>query len=118
MASMVDGDLCAQILANLAFHLTSTGFFPEAGTVVRDVVAALAVGELSRQLPHIYVQTPTSWQIEVPLDPGPPAITLAQVFPISDAEYRRWREIGAERFGRSLVERQVDVADFRRTAAT
>ena len=114
MASTVDTELCGQILANLAFHLTSTHFFPEPGTVVRDVVAALAAGELSQRLPHVYVQPPKAWNVELPLDLGPPPITIAQVFPISEAEFQRWRMAGAERFERSLTDRKVDVADLRR----
>src|SRR3954465_8098868 len=58
LASTVDTEVCGQILANLGFHLTTTGFFPEPGTMVRDVVASLDAGELSQRLPHVYVQSP------------------------------------------------------------
>ncbi|HSD90977.1 MAG TPA: suppressor of fused domain protein [Kofleriaceae bacterium] len=114
LVSTVDSDACAQILANLAFHLEETKFFPEPGTMVRDVVAALDAGELSRRLPHVYVQSPRTLGIELPIDEGPPAITLAQVFPISEEEYQTWRGLGAQRFEQSLVDRKVDVADLRR----
>jgi tetratricopeptide (TPR) repeat protein len=115
MASTVDTEVCGQILANLGFHLTTTGFFPEPGTMVRDVVASLDAGELSQRLPHVYVQSPKAWNVHLPLDIGPPAITLAQVFPISEAEYQTWRNLGAERFERTLIDRRVDIADLRRT---
>jgi tetratricopeptide (TPR) repeat protein len=115
LVSTLDTEACAQILANLAFHLADTQFFPEPGTMVRDVVAALGTGELSERLPHVYVQSPRAWLgLELPLDEGPPAVTLAQVFPISEAEYQTWKAQGAERFERSLVERKVDIADLRR----
>lgn len=115
MASTVDTEICGQILANLGFHLTSTEFFPEPGTMVRDVVASLDAGEISARLPHVYVHLPRAWNVHLPLDIGPPPITLAQVFPISEAEYQTWRSLGADRFERQLVDRQIDVADLRRT---
>ena len=115
MASTVDGEVCGQILANLGFHLTATQFFPEPRTMVRDVVAALNAGDLSQRLPHVYVKLPTAWNVLLPLDIGPPAITVAQVFPISEAEYQTWRQLGAERFEQSLVDRKVDIADLRRS---
>ncbi len=115
MASTLDIDGCAQIVANLAFHLADTSFFPEPGTMVRDVVGALGVDGLSTRLPHIYVQSPTIWGLELPLDLGPPAITLAQVFPISESEYQEWRRLGGMDFERQLFERGVDVTDLRRS---
>lgn len=115
LASTVDTEVCGQILANLGFHLTTTGFFPEPGTMVRDVVASLDAGELSQRLPHVYVQSPKAWGVHLPLEIGPPAITLAQVFPISEAEYQTWRNLGAERFERTLIDRRIDIADLRRT---
>jgi tetratricopeptide (TPR) repeat protein len=115
LATTVDNEVCAQILANLAFHLSAIEFFPQPGTMVRDVVGALGAGELSERLPHVYVQSPRAWGIELPLDVGPPAITLAQVFPISETEYQTWRRLGADRFERTLFDRQVDVADLRRS---
>jgi len=115
MASTVDSEVCGQIIANLGFHLTTTEFFPEPGTMVRDVVASLAAGELSQRLPHVYVCSPKAWNVHLPLEVGPPAITLAQIFPISEAEYQTWRNLGADGFERSLVERRVDIADLRRS---
>jgi hypothetical protein len=115
LATTVDTDVCGKILANLAFHLTETGFFPQPGTMVRDVVGALAAGELSQRLPHVYVQSPRAWGIDLPLDEGPPAITVAQVFPISESEYQTWRRLGPDRFEQSLVDRKIDVSDLRRS---
>jgi len=115
MASTLDTEVCGQILANLAFHLIGTNFFPQPGTMVRDVVGALAAGDLSQRLPHVYIQSPRAWRIHLPLDVGPPAITIAQVFPINDAEYQLWRQIGPQRFEQTLhLERGVDVTDLKR----
>jgi len=113
LASTVDLDACMKILANLAFHLTGSGFFPEPGTMVRDVVATLSAGDLSSRLPHVYVQSPRAWNLELPLDEGPPAITVAQVVPISEAEYQRWRALGAARFEREM--QTIDLADLKRS---
>jgi tetratricopeptide (TPR) repeat protein len=115
LASTLDIDACAQIVANLTFHLAETRFFPEPGTMVRDVISAIDAGDLSKRLPHIYVQVPKAWGIELPLDEGPPAVTLAQVLPISEQEYQTWRSIGAVRFEQQLIERAIDVTDLRRT---
>lgn len=112
LASTVDTDACTQILANLAFHLVDNKFFPEPGTIVRNVVQAITTDQIAQRLPHIYVQSPKLWGVDLPLDVGPPAITLAQVFPISDAEYQRWREIGSIAFEQSLA--NVDVTDLNR----
>jgi len=102
-----------EILANLAFHLAATKFFPEPGTIVRDVVAALDLGELSMRLPHVYIQSPRAWRVELPIDEGPPAITLAQVIPIGEDEYRCWREGGREALDARLA--TIDVTDLTRS---
>ena len=115
LASTIDTDVCAQILANLGFHLGDTNFYPQPGTMVRDVVAHLDAGELSQRLPHVYVHSPRAWGLHLPLDVGPPPITLAQVFPISESEYQQWRALGADRFERSLFDRNIDVGDLRRS---
>lgn len=115
LASSIDNEVCGQILANLGFHLTAQQFFPEPTVVVRDVVGSLGVAGLSERLPHVYVWSPAAWNVHLPLDVGPPAITLAQVVPISEAEYQVWRRLGPERFDRQLVERRVDVSDLTRT---
>ncbi|MDB4959877.1 MAG: hypothetical protein JWO36_7446 [Myxococcales bacterium] len=114
LASTVDHEVCGQILANLAFHLSETRFFPEPGTIVRDVVGALNAGDLSQRLPHVYVRSPRAWNLHLPLDIGPPAITLAQVFPISEPEYQMWRTGGSARFDQYFVENAIDIAELRR----
>jgi len=91
LASTLDAEVCGQILANLAFHLADTGFFPEPCVMVRDVVGALGAGDLSQRLPHAYVTVPRLWQLALPLDAKPPPITVAQVVAVSEPEYARWR---------------------------
>jgi len=113
LATRIDTELCGQILANLAFHLGETGFFPEPSVMVRDVIGALDAGDLSERLPHVYITIPRIWQLELPLEIGPPAITLAQVVPVSEAEYLRWRA-DLDNFEPDLVERGVDLTDLRR----
>ena len=111
MGTMVDTELCGQVLANLAFHLGDTGFFPEPGTMVRDVIGALGSGELSLRLPHVFISRPRGWNLTTPLHAGPPPITLVQVVPVSEAEYVWWRRDQAG-FDAHLA--RIDVADLRR----
>jgi hypothetical protein len=114
MATVQDTDACGQILANLAFHLSDTNYFPEPRVMVRDVIGALSLGDLSERLPHVYITVPRLWDhLPLPLDERPPPITLAQVVPVSEAEYERWRA-DVDRFEPSLADRRVDVADLRR----
>ena len=114
LGSTVDLEACSQILANLAFHLSESRFFPEPGTMVRDVVATLGAGDLSQRLPHVYVRSPRAWNLDLPLDEGPPAITVAQVFPISEQEYQTWKGLGPARFETMLSDRRIDILDLRR----
>src|ERR1044071_9941053 len=109
----VDTDVCGQVLAPLAFHLASTGFFPEPGVMVRDVIGALGDGDLSQRLPHVYITVPRAWQLALPIDDGPPAITLAQVVAMSEAEYLVWRRNYAT-FEGILAQRNIDLTDLRR----
>jgi tetratricopeptide (TPR) repeat protein len=113
LATTLDAEVCGQILANLAFHLAETGFFPEPFVMVRDVIGALGAGDLSQRLPHVYVTVPRAWSVELPLDHQPPPITLAQVVPVSEAEYQLWRG-DIEGFEPALARRRVDVTDLRR----
>jgi len=108
-----ESSLCGQILANLAFHLENTGFFPQPGVLVRDVIGSLGAGDLSRRLPHVFIGVPRAWRVKLPFDDGPPPITLAQVIPVTEAEYHRWRN-DPTAFEMSFVEHGIDVADLRR----
>jgi tetratricopeptide (TPR) repeat protein len=114
LATSIDSEICGQILANLAFHLAEIEFFPEPGVMVRDVIGALGADDLSQRLPHIYITVPRLWRVNLPLEIGPPPITLAQVVPVSEAEYQMWRADVAG-FERRLAERNVDLTDLRRS---
>ncbi|MCX5748226.1 MAG: suppressor of fused domain protein [Proteobacteria bacterium] len=113
LATLIDSEVCGQILANLAFHLATTGFYPEPGVMIRDVVAALHAGELSQRLPHVFITEARDWGIRLPLDDAPPPITLVRVVPVSEAEYQIWRQ-GVPAIEASLAQRRVDLADLRR----
>lgn len=115
LATTVDVEICGEILANLAFHLSNTGFFPEPGIMVRDVIGALAAGDLSERLPHVYIIVPRLWRLTLPFVLGPPPITLAQVVAVSEAEYQVWRGDVAG-FGDYLAQRNVDLTDLTRTS--
>jgi tetratricopeptide (TPR) repeat protein len=113
MASHTDNDVCGQILANLAFHLMDTNFYPDPNVMVRDVVGALGAGDLSLRLPHVFVGTPRGWEMRLPLDTTPPGLTLAQAIPVSEPEYALWRA-NVSGFDASFASRRVDIADLRR----
>jgi len=113
LASTIDAEVCGQILANLAFHLGDTGFFPEPGVMVRDVIGALGAADLSQRLPHVYITVPRPWRLALPIDDGPPPITLTQVVPVSEAEYVLWRS-NALGFDDRLAKRNIDLMDLER----
>jgi hypothetical protein len=113
LATSIDAEVCGQVLANLAFHLAGTGFFPEPGVMVRDVIGALAAGDLSQRLPHVYITVPRLWRLGLPIDDGPPPITVARVVPVSEAEYLMWRR-DALGFEAGLAARNVDLVDLTR----
>ncbi|MBL0215561.1 MAG: suppressor of fused domain protein [Myxococcales bacterium] len=110
LASTIDTEVCGQILADLAFHLSETGLYPEPGVVVRDVIAS---DDLSHRLPHVYITVPRAWKLALPLDLGPPPVTLAQAVPISELEYEVWRADPAA-LEPSFATRGVVLADLRR----
>lgn len=114
LASTIDTEVCGQIMANLAFHLAETGFFPEPGVMVRDVIGGLGAGDLSRRLPHVYIGVPRIWDLDLPLEEGPPPVTLARVIPVSEAEYVLWRGDVAG-FDAALAHRRVDLSDLKRS---
>lgn len=115
LASTIDTDVIGQIVANAAFHVMDSGFFPEPGSMVRDVVAVLGAGDLSQRLPHLYFNVPRLWSLDLPLDVGPPAITLTQAIPVSEAEYQLWRAHGPAGLDQLWRARRVDLADLRRS---
>jgi tetratricopeptide (TPR) repeat protein len=114
LASTIDTETVGQIVANAAFHIMDSGFYPEPGAMVRDLVAVLKAGELSQRLPHLYFNMPRLWRVRLPLDIGPPAITLSQAIPVSEAEYQYWKANGPAGLDAAFVARRVEIADLRR----
>jgi hypothetical protein len=113
LASTVDVEVCGQILANLAFHLSETGFFPDNKVMVRDVVGGLEAGDISQRLPHVFLCEPRAWSLKLPLDGNQPPVTVVQVVPVSEVEYQTWRR-NVSAFEASLMQRKIDIADLRR----
>jgi Tetratricopeptide repeat/Suppressor of fused protein (SUFU) len=103
LASTVDDERCAQIVANTTFHMMDSGFFPEPGAMLRDVVGVLGLADWSQRLPHGYIAVPRAWKLTLPLDEGPPPITMAQLVPVSEAEYQLWRERGPRQLDQALA---------------
>ena len=110
-ATAFDGPGAPQLVANTAFHLMDTRFYPTPGSVVRDLVGVLRLGELSTRFPHLYFAVPRRWNLPLPLDLGPPTITLTSAVPISDREYQHWKDGGDDLDQRLAA---VDTADFAR----
>ena len=100
-----------QLVANTAFHLIDHQFYPTPGSVVRDLIGVLRLGDVSARFPHVFFTVPRRWGLRLPLDEGPPAVTITSAVPISEAEYRYWKEGGDDLATRLAV---VDAADFTR----
>lgn len=115
LASTADAEVCGQIVANTVFHLIDKQFFPEPGSVVRDVVGVLG-GDLAARLPHLYFTVPRPWGVRLPLDDGPPPIALVMAVPVSDREYQHWRQHGHAAFEAALTGSGIDLADLRRAS--
>lgn len=114
LCSIIDDERCSQIVANTAFHLMDSGFFPEPGAMLRDVIGVLGLGEWSRALPHGFIAVPRAWKLSLPLDLGPPPISVAQLIPVSEAEYQIWRDRGPRELERTFAERGTNLADLTR----
>ncbi len=111
LACRVDSAGMPQLVANTAFHLIDHQFYPTPGSVVRDLIGVLRLGDVSARFPHVFFTVPRRWGLRLPLDEGPPAVTITSAVPISEAEYRYWKEGGDDLATRLAV---VDAADFTR----
>lgn len=111
LACRVDSAGMPQLVANTAFHLIDHQFYPTPGSVLRDQVGVLRLGDVSTRFPHLFFTVPRRWGLRLPLDEGPPAVTITSAVPISEAEYRYWKEGGDDLGTRLAV---IDSADFTR----
>lgn len=115
LASTVDREICGQIVANTAFHVLDHAVHLAAGVMLPDVIGVLGDPDLSVRFPHIYLMTPRSWRVTLPLSPGPPALTLLQLVPISRAEAQEFHLGGAPALERLLTSRgTIDLGDLMR----
>jgi hypothetical protein len=104
------------IVANAVFHVMDSGFYPQPGTMVRDLVAVINAGELSQRLPHAYFSVPRRWGLRLPLDEGPPPITLTMVVPVSEAEYQYWKTHGDQALEAKFAAASMEPADLKRAS--
>lgn len=104
------------IVANAVFHVMDSGFYPQPGTMVRDLVAVIHAGELSQRLPHAYFSVPRRWGLRLPLDEGPPPITLTMVVPVSEAEYQYWKTHGDQALEAKFAAASMEPADLKRAS--
>jgi len=116
LACMQDGPAAPQIVANAVFHVMDSGFYPAPGTLVRDLVGVIGAGDLSQRLPHAYFGVPRRWGVRLPLEEGPPAITLTMVVPVSEREYQYWKAHGDTALEARFSESATDLADLRRAS--
>ncbi len=116
IATAVDGAASPQIVANAVFHVMDSGFYPQPGTMVRDLVGVIGAGDLSLRLPHAYFTVPRRWGLRLPLDEGPPPITLTMVVPVSDAEYQYWKTHGDQALEARFAAVSMEPADLRRAS--
>ncbi len=114
LGANTDEAIIPQIVANVAFHVMDKDFFPEPGTIVRDIVAVLRAPDLSERLPHVYFIDPAPWALRMPLDHGPPRLELVTAVPVSEREYQYWKSFGPRELERIFEQSQVDLFDLRR----
>jgi hypothetical protein len=115
-ATAQDSPAAPQIVANAVFHVMDSGFYPAPGTLVRDLVGVIGAGDLSLRLPHAYFSVPRRWGLHLPLDEGPPAITLTMVVPVSEREYQYWKTQGDAALEARFEEAHLEPADLRRAS--
>jgi hypothetical protein len=114
LACHTDSAGMPQLVANTAFHIIDRQFYPTPGSVVRDLIGVLQLGALSVRFPHVYFCVPRRWGLRLPLDEGPPAITITSAVPISEREYRYWKDGGDDLSTRLAA---IDTADVARPDA-
>lgn len=114
LGASVDDAVLPQIVANVAFHVTDKDFFPEPGTIVRDIVAVLRAPAISERLPHVYFIDPAPWMVRMPLDQGPPRLELVAAVPVSEREYLYWKSFGPRELEKIFEQSGTDLFDLAR----
>lgn len=114
LATTADGPAPPQIVASAAFHVMDAGFYPTPGALVRDLVGVMGAGDLSQRLPHLYFSVPRRWGLRLPLDEGPPAITVTMAVPVSEREYQYWQAHGDQALEAAFAASDVEFADLGR----
>jgi Suppressor of fused protein (SUFU)/Tetratricopeptide repeat len=116
LGATADDAVVPQVIANVAFHVIDKDFFPEPGTIVRDIVAVLRAGDLSTRLPHVYFMNAAPWGLVGALDAGPPRIDVIAAVPVSDPEYKYWRNFGARALETLFAQAKPDLFDLARAS--
>ncbi len=114
LASAADAEASGRIVANTVFHLMAAARYPAPGLTLPGAVEALGLAGISPRLPHAYFTVPKLWAVRLPLDLGPPVITLTQIVPIGDGELALLQRVGVAEFEQRLVAARLDVADLER----
>jgi tetratricopeptide (TPR) repeat protein len=116
LACAHDSAAAPQIVANAAFHVMDSGFYPTPGAMVRDLIGVMNAGELSQRLPHLYFSVPRRWGLRLPLEEGPPAITVTMAVPVSEREYQYWKANGDQALETRFAESHAEFADLGRAS--
>jgi tetratricopeptide repeat protein/suppressor of fused protein SUFU len=116
MLSIGEQEGFQEVLANTCFHVMEQRFYPAPGTMLRDVIGVLDLGEAGRRLPHVYFAAPAAWGLKETIV-AVPAIALVHAVPVSEAEYWYWREHGQPGFEALMERSERDFADFGRDSA-
>ena len=114
LACLHDAPVAPQIAASAAFHVMDAQFYPTPGAMVRDLIGVLGAGELSQRLPHLYFAVPRRWRVRLPLEEGPPAITVTMAVPVSEREYQLWKHDGDQALEAAFAAAGVELADLGR----
>jgi hypothetical protein len=114
LGAAADAAIVPQIIANVAFHVVDKDFFPEPGTIVRDIVAVLGSDDISQRLPHVYFMDPSPWSLRLPLDAGPPPLSVVAAVPVGAGEYAIWKQHGGGELERRFAKARVDLFDLAR----
>jgi len=116
LGAALDEAVVPQIIANVAFHVVDKDFFPEPGTIIRDIIAVLQAPPVSERLPHVYFMEPSPWNVRLPLDAGPPRLDVVAAVPVSNREYQYWKQFGPRELEKLFDQARTDLFDLARAS--